>query len=244
MTIERYDSTKDLARLKDFQKKSADATFKRLYVDRDATDRFLIADEAGLGKTLVAKGLLAKAVEHLWDKVHRIDIVYICSNAAIAKQNIARLRLSIAGSKDTTFSSRLTLIPTQLDELEEHKVNFISFTPGTSFNLRSSGGMSEERVVLYFLLKAIWKFDYSPKFMNILECGMKRENFRNRIKGYPKEKQKRLRQNKQLLASYKERLGKDIRHELQRKEACRLGAQSPQEQACRTAEICSRRIYS
>jgi len=213
MTIERYDSTKDLARLKDFQKKSADATFKRLYVDQDATDRFLIADEAGLGKTLVAKGLLAKAVEHLWDKVHRIDIVYICSNAAIAKQNIARLRLSIAGSKDTTFSSRLTLIPTQLDELEEHKVNFISFTPGTSFNLRSSGGMAEERVVLYFLLKAIWKFDYSPKFMNILECGMKRENFRNRIKWYPKDKQKRLRQNKQLLASYNERLGKDIRHE-------------------------------
>lgn len=210
---ERYDPEKDLARLKDFQMKSADAAFKRLYLDRDATDRFLIADEAGLGKTLVAKGLLAKAVEHLWDSIRRIDIVYICSNAAIAKQNIARLRLSIEGSKDTTFSSRLTLIPTQIEELEKHKVNFISFTPGTSFNLRSSGGMSEERVVLYFMLKAIWKFDYSPKFMNILECGMRRENFRNRIRWYPKDRQKRLRQNKLLLASFKERLGKEMRHE-------------------------------
>jgi hypothetical protein len=54
----------------------------------------LIADEVGLGKTLVARGIIAKTLEHLQDEVERIDVIYICSNAAIATQNINRLNVS------------------------------------------------------------------------------------------------------------------------------------------------------
>ena len=49
-----------------------------------------VADETGLGKTHVAKEIITLAVEHLQqtDQLDRIDIVYVCSNADIAAQNI------------------------------------------------------------------------------------------------------------------------------------------------------------
>ena len=54
----------------------------------DPTRRFLVADEVGLGKTLVARGVIAKTIDHLWETVDRIDVVYICSNGQIARQNL------------------------------------------------------------------------------------------------------------------------------------------------------------
>ena len=48
--------------------------FARLYTDPDPTTRFLVADEVGLGKTLVARGVIAKALEYLRDRVERIDV--------------------------------------------------------------------------------------------------------------------------------------------------------------------------
>jgi hypothetical protein len=44
-----------LSKLKDFQRKTVDYVFRRLYLDKDLTHRFLIADEVGLGKTLVVR---------------------------------------------------------------------------------------------------------------------------------------------------------------------------------------------
>ena len=42
--------------LKDFQRRTVDYVFERFYGDRP-TRRFLVADEVGLGKTLVARAL-------------------------------------------------------------------------------------------------------------------------------------------------------------------------------------------
>ena len=53
--------------------------------------RWLLADEVGLGKTLIARGIIAKAIDHLWESTERIDIVYICSSVAIAGQNLKKL---------------------------------------------------------------------------------------------------------------------------------------------------------
>ena len=47
---------------------------------------------------MVAKGLIAKTVEHLWDTKKRIDVVYICSNSQIARQNLSRLNV-VGGSE-------------------------------------------------------------------------------------------------------------------------------------------------
>ena len=86
-----FDTDTVLSRLKDFQRTTVDYVFDRLYGNEHPVDRFLVADEVGLGKTLVARGLIARTIDHLWEHVDRIDIVYICSNAAIARQNVSRL---------------------------------------------------------------------------------------------------------------------------------------------------------
>lgn len=139
-----------LAPLKGFQKKTVEYVFRRMYEDPDPALRFLVADEVGLGKTLIARGIIARAVDHLWDRVNRLDVVYICSNVAIARQNLSKL--AIGGAKNHALATRLTLLPQELKNLDANKLNFVSFTPSTSFDLKSRTGVVSERVVLYWLL--------------------------------------------------------------------------------------------
>ena len=145
--------------LKDFQRLTVDYVFHRLYCDAHPARRFLVADEVGLGKTLVARGVVAKAIQHLQEQgENRIDVVYICSNADIARQNISRLNLKIDGVQEFNLPTRITLLPLFLPKLNQQGVNFISFTPGTSFDLKSSTGTMQERALLYWLLKFAWKW--------------------------------------------------------------------------------------
>jgi hypothetical protein len=149
----RPDVEKVLRGLKDFQRASVEYAFERLYGDDDPVHRFLIADEVGLGKTLVARGLIAKTIDHLWDETKRIDIVYICSSLDIAAQNIRRLHV---GDFEAALPTRLTLLPRQVKDLRKNKVNFVSLTPNTSFDLKTSLGRAEERALLFWLLKRAW----------------------------------------------------------------------------------------
>ena len=152
------DTIRALSGLKDFQRQTVDYVYRRLYEDEDRAKRFLVADEVGLGKTLVAKGIIAKAVENLWSRPDwRIDVIYICANADIARQNINRL--NIAPEQDIAVATRMTLLPLHLHALQKKRLNFVSFTPGTSFNLRSQGGTKEERSLLYYLLRQAWGLD-------------------------------------------------------------------------------------
>ena len=61
---------------------------------RENKCRFMLADEVGLGKTMVARGIIAKIIDDFQSKDQdRIDIIYICSNTQIARQNINRLNI-------------------------------------------------------------------------------------------------------------------------------------------------------
>lgn len=165
---ERPNLENTLARLKDFQRTSVDYVFRRLYLDQDRVDRFLLADEVGLGKTLVARGVIARAVDHLWDGADRIAVVYVCSNGDIARQNINRLRLD--EHDDFAFASRLTLLPLHTRDLASRKLSFVSFTPGTSFDFGKRSGMMAERALLYYLLKDQWSLKgVAP--INVLQGG-------------------------------------------------------------------------
>ncbi len=141
-----------LGELRDFQRRTVEYVFRRMYLDQDPARRFLVADEAGLGKTMVARGIIARVIQHLEKKgVERIDIIYVCSNAAIARQNLNRL--DVYGNRLGTMATRLTLLPAYWHDLKENRINLISFTPGTSFDLKTRGGVMEERRVLYQMLR-------------------------------------------------------------------------------------------
>jgi len=153
MLIERFRAETALSPLKAFQRRTVDYVFDRLYGKNDPVRQFLVADEVGLGKTLVARGVIARMIEHLWDSTKRIDILYICSNQAIAAQNLNRL--NVLGRRELALPTRMTLIPLQLrgqEGLDANKVNFISLTPGTTFDLRSATGVTQERALLCHLL--------------------------------------------------------------------------------------------
>lgn len=140
MSEQRPDLRHALRRLKDFQRRTVDAAFNRLWGTSDPSTRFLVADEVGLGKTLVAQGVVARTVDHLWDHTDDINIVYICSNQQIAQQNVRRLHEGTG--YQIPHANRLTMLPTVLSQMGDAKVNILSFTPGTSFHLSSSGGMA------------------------------------------------------------------------------------------------------
>ena len=168
-----------LAGLKRFQRSTVEYVFKRLYLDSDPALRFLIADEVGLGKTLVARGVIAKAIVHLRETLgekHRIDIVYICSNGSIARQNIRKL--NVAGGDGFQLNSRITLLPIQLSSLNNstNKINFVSFTPGTSFDQKSNIGMMDERVLLYKMLQKPWNLR-GMSALNLLQGNVRNADY-------------------------------------------------------------------
>ncbi len=170
-----------LARLKDFQRDTVEYVFRRLYQDHDCTRRFLVADEVGLGKTLVAQGVIAKTIDHLWKRTERIDIIYVCSNTDIARQNINRLNIT---GDDFSLSSRVTLLPLTLGKMQQRRINFVSFTPGTSFELSQGVGQSLERELLYWLITNEHPVPF-VKATRLLEGNAGTEAFRDRVQSFP-----------------------------------------------------------
>lgn len=137
-----------------FQRRSVDHVFSQFY--EAGASRFLVADETGLGKTRVAQGVIARAIEHLQDSadIDRIDVVYVCANSDLARQNIRRL--NVTGQGEIPFSSRLTLLGEHSRRLNRSRgtgaVNLVSFTPGTSFEMGHSLGQARERAMIAIAL--------------------------------------------------------------------------------------------
>lgn len=104
-----------LASLRPFQRATVDRVADVFYKKKTGT-RYLVADETGLGKSMVARGVIATAIEELQNDpdVDRIDVVYICSNADVARQNIKRL--DVLGTK-VELSTRLSLLATATHQL-------------------------------------------------------------------------------------------------------------------------------
>ncbi|GAA0333465.1 DEAD/DEAH box helicase family protein [Micropruina glycogenica] len=148
-----------LAGLTRFQRNTVEHIIDRFYRQRDS-NRFLVADETGLGKTIVARGVIARTIEELQhdDSVDRIDIVYVCSNTDLARQNLRKL--NVTGDPHHGIASRLTLLAKHSRHFAPEggarflkPVNLVSFTPGTSFEKGWRSGKAEERAMLYLLLE-------------------------------------------------------------------------------------------
>jgi hypothetical protein len=183
-----FSAAATLASLTSFQRATVAHVMDR-YFGCDPTRRFLVADETGLGKSLVARGVIASMIEGLQhdDEIKRIDILYVCSNADIAEQNLTRL--NVTGEDHLPFASRLTLLAKESHRLRGRAtaglkpVNLVSFTPGTSFEKGHGGGKAEERALLFILLRDLLDLDQRQqrRARIVLRYGMGRNGFDNQI---------------------------------------------------------------
>lgn len=168
-----------LSSLKDFQRRTAEWVFQRMFDEDDPSPRFLVADEVGLGKTHVAKGVIAQVIDHLQKGGdERQDIVYVCSNAAIARQNLRKLVPK--GIEPLEAVERLTMLP--LAELNERSegggaVNLLAITPETSLAFGRRTGKFQERVLAYTFLREHWGAGAFPRrARRIFWEGIERDN--------------------------------------------------------------------
>jgi len=130
---------------KPFQQATIDAV-ARAYADPEGSLRFLVADEVGLGKTVVARGV----VERLSSERQPLRVFYVCSNLAIGKQNLDRL-VSFLPDEEAELATatvdRPSLMPTHEPPSHE-RVAVYSLTPGTALPSRrgrAGEGRYEER---------------------------------------------------------------------------------------------------
>ena len=142
--------------LKDFQR----ATVDRIdYLFRHGRNRVLVSDEVGLGKTLVAKGVIAKFAKLRKEEGDNlVKVAYVCSNAAIADQNINKLAITSKLQTDSVGKSRLSMQHINIfnqendADLSAKYIQLIPLTPDTSFRMTQGTGTKEERALMYAVL--------------------------------------------------------------------------------------------
>lgn len=117
--------------------------------------RFLVADEVGLGKTVVGRDTLAA----LASKARKFTVYYITSGLKVADQNKVELLrfLDKDDAKDAlSIIDRVGLIP--FEEKRKGKLRLYAFTPTTSFSSSQGlyGGKAVERAFIKLLLDELY----------------------------------------------------------------------------------------
>lgn len=144
--------------LKDFQTATVDAVYHQLF--NNGRRCMLVADEVGLGKTIVAKGIIANRLKERLKEGRRtpLRVTYICSNQVIAHENLRKLNLFPSSIQMNKPVSRLAFLACDDKEtFEEGKprqnlLSLNSLTPATSFEVQRSSGLKEERAIIYAIL--------------------------------------------------------------------------------------------
>lgn len=140
---------------KPFQTATANAAL-RTFAEPNSPRRFLVADEVGLGKTVVARTVIQ---EMLCNRRKPLVVFYVASNVTIAHQNRSRLLDFL--SKEQRLAScapadRLTLAANPADRpSDDERLHLYTLTPDTSVPLyrrRGGAGRVDERALIYQLI--------------------------------------------------------------------------------------------
>ena len=150
-----------------FQVKTIEVVLRAFRASRGSR-RYLVADEVGLGKTVVAQHVL----KGLMDDRHRqtaqpLVVFYVCSNLTIARQNREQL-LKVLDTPAERRSAvclvdRLTLLPAHKRPAHP-RLHLYSLTPDTSLPMRHGrarrDGRQDERALIEALLSRLWPGAY------------------------------------------------------------------------------------
>jgi hypothetical protein len=172
-------TTRRISEPKGFQIATAEAaleTFRR----KQGPRRFLVADEVGLGKTVVARTIIAELMSR-----HRRPLVvfYVSSNLNIAHQNRAKLLELLPSETEQRAASasadRLTLAANPRNRPSHEKLHLYTLTPDTSVPLyrrRGGFGRMEERALIFRLLKGRFPSLDTVRFSGICRGNQARES--------------------------------------------------------------------
>jgi len=134
--------------LKIFQQRTVTAAVRCLE-DPAGRRRFLVADEVGLGKTIVARGV----IEQLRGLGKSFRVFYVSSGASVGSQNAKRL-LPEGEEQGLSQVDRLGLLHAQPRSRHAAGVELFAFTPETSFRIRGTGTWMERAFLRALVRKA------------------------------------------------------------------------------------------
>lgn len=152
--------------------------------------RVLLADEVGLGKTIMAKEVIDRVRmmrTEVCDDMYRV--VYVCSNINIVQQNTMNLGMEQLNISESRLSMQHLVIQEKVAELRakgkyredgiysegEMPELLIPLTPGTSFSMQQGYGNMNERALMFCMVKRMKLFP--SEIEDSVNCF-----FRNKVK--------------------------------------------------------------
>lgn len=175
-----------------FQDETVKAALK-VFSSEGGPRRFLVADEVGLGKTIVARTVIEKL--QALSPERRLNVFYVTSGQAIAEQN--RQRLAGEGGAEQP-DDRLSLLATA-PHSAGRGVRVYALTPLTSFPAVARGGRGRvaERALLTILLQRL-RFR-----QELIDPGVKQQTWNNNLTYWKRNFRRLLSPNKLPAAFYR-----------------------------------------
>lgn len=156
-----------ISEAKGFQLATAQAALQTL-TSEEGMRRFLVADEVGLGKTVVARTIIQELIKR---RRRPLVVFYVSSNLNIAHQNRAKLLELLPTEEEQKAASaaadRLTLAANPRNRPSHEKLHLYTLTPDTSvpmYRRRGGFGRLEERALILRLLKGRFPTLDTPSF--------------------------------------------------------------------------------
>lgn len=186
-----------MTKLKPFQLATVQAVM-RAFSDEGGSRRFLVADEVGLGKTVVAQEVIRQMMRR---KSGPLVVLYVCSNLSIAHQNRRKILEVLRGHTKGAVSEvdRLTLMRTA-NRPTHPRLHLYTLTPATSIPGRATtrpDGRQDERALIHALVEALW-----PEFFKERKEGFFQFNAQKSWQAWVDWQKRRIDGNQRLLNAF------------------------------------------